>query len=442
MTASREQDGWVWVAAIAGTDLLTTLAADGTRTLPSVPGRWLSATELRAATGLPAARPVAPARLVGDHTVVQVLDVPDPPSWPTGQRVAVDHLDRLTLPEEVRAAVVLALAERDGVVPTPPARPDWYRTGWLDEATAWLDRQIAALGLRREGPGEPVKIWCLSAVVRFDCRGDGGANVPLYLKAACDWFHAEPAITVAVGALDPERVPTVRATDPARGWLLLDPLPETDAGGAAEPEGADVALGTARTMAELQRRSLEHVDALRGAGCPDRTIEPTLAAFADVLTGSVELSRLTEHERAGLPALGRRVEKHLRELAECGVPDTLTHGDLHLGNVATGAGRLVIYDWTDAAIAHPFLDAALLANGRREKDPAAGNAVLEEFATVWRAHAPGADTDRALALAPIANLVHQCISYEGIARSLEPDSRWELAGVVAANLRRLLEQLG
>ncbi|CAM3708677.1 phosphotransferase family protein [Occultella aeris] len=441
MATPAGSDGRVWVAALAGSDVLTSPAPDGSPSLPSVQGRWLSASELRAATGIPAALPIAPARLVGEHAVVHVLDVTEPISWPAEHRVAFSGIDRLAVPAEVRAAVELGVAERRAAVPTPALRPDWYRAGWLDEATAWVDRQVSALGLRREGPGEPIKVWCLSAVVRFDCRGDGGANRPLYLKAACDWFRAEPAITVAIGALAPAHVPTVRAADAARGWLLLDPLPGAGTDAPVEPDTAGLALPTARAMADLQLRSLEHVEALKRAGCPDRGTEPTLAAFADVLAGSVELPLLSAAERAGLSQLGRRVERHLRDLASCGIPDTLTHGDLHLGNVAADADRLVIYDWTDAAIAHPFLDAALLARSHREEDPAAGDAVLAEFAAPWRAHSPGADVDRALALAPVANLVHQCNSYEGIARSLEPDARWELAGVVAANLRQLLEQL-
>ncbi|WP_168217864.1 aminoglycoside phosphotransferase family protein [Occultella kanbiaonis] len=442
MTAPADRDGRVWVAALAGPDVLTSLAPDGATTLPSVAGRWVSSTELRAATGVPAALPIAPARLVGERAVVHVLDVTEPIAWPAEYRVAFSEIDRLALPANVRAAVELAVAERRGAVPTPALRPDWYRAGWLDEATAWVDEQVTALGLRREGPGEPIKVWCLSAVIRFDCRADGGASRPLYLKAACDWFRTEPPMTVAIGALAPELAPTVRAAEPARGWLLLERLPGTRAGAPAEAGPEDVALPTARAMAEVQRRSLKHVDALRRAGCPDRGTEPTLAAFADVLAASIELPLLSADERARLLRLGRPVEAHLRDLADCGIPNTLTHGDLHVGNVAVDADRLVIYDWTDAAIAHPFLDAALLARSHRQEDPAAGDAVLAEFAAPWRAHSPGVDVDRALALAPVANLVHQCISYEGIARSLEPDARWELAGVVAANLRRLLEQFG
>jgi hypothetical protein len=47
----------------------------------------------------------------------------------------------------------------------------------------------------------------------------------------------------------------------------------------------------------------------------------------------------------------------LAALIECGVPDTLVHGDFHPGNVA---GRrpdsYVILDWGDSFVGHPLID--------------------------------------------------------------------------------------
>ncbi len=43
-----------------------------------------------------------------------------------------------------------------------------------------------------------------------------------------------------------------------------------------------------------------------------------------------------------------------------------------------------------------------------------------------------------LTLAPAVCDVFQAVSYDALARALEPDSRWELAGVTTRRLRRLL----
>ncbi len=45
-----------------------------------------------------------------------------------------------------------------------------------------------------------------------------------------------------------------------------------------------------------------------------------------------------------------------RELAVCGIPPTLIHGDLHSQNVVVTDGKHIYFDWSDAAISHPFLD--------------------------------------------------------------------------------------
>jgi aminoglycoside phosphotransferase (APT) family kinase protein len=49
---------------------------------------------------------------------------------------------------------------------------------------------------------------------------------------------------------------------------------------------------------------------------------------------------------------------------------SLVHGDLHLGNVAKGPGGPLIFDWTDACVAHPFLDLATIRRGTGEVDVA------------------------------------------------------------------------
>ena len=52
---------------------------------------------------------------------------------------------------------------------------------------------------------------------------------------------------------------------------------------------------------------------------------------------------------AGLPA-------RFAEVAACGVPDTLVHGDYHPGNVRGTPGRLVMLDWGDTGVGQPLLD--------------------------------------------------------------------------------------
>jgi aminoglycoside phosphotransferase (APT) family kinase protein len=169
----------------------------------------------------------------------------------------------------------------------------------------------------------------------------------------------------------------------------------------------------------------------------------TLDGFAALLRESVELPAVSPEELAAAHSAAPRMAELVRELWSCGVPATLTHGDLHVGNVAYDGDRVRIFDWTDAAVGHPFLDATLLARPADEgteddvDEPALDRDVIDAYTARWRAHLPGADVDRAMELALPVNELYQALSYEGIYRHQEDAARWELGGVVERFVRRL-----
>ena len=298
-----------------------------------------------------------------------------------------------------------------------------------------MDRRPAG-GSRasRAGPSEPLKIWSLSAVLRIPTRtidGDAPAE-PVFFKATCEWFRAEPAFTQAIAAITPDHLPRVLAVDHPRAWMLMDPLP----GDGTEPPLAE-AVPAGVVQARLQMELVGHLPVLRAAGLPDRTLEPTRAGLTAVVEDSVELSQLTADERADASTALPWLLERLDAFAEIGLPYSVAHGDLHIGNVAVAGDELTLYDWTDAAISFPFLDAAHLAASARAE---VGGKVLAAYADVWSEGYDRVDVERMLDQAPLLDRVYQMISYEGIYRSREPDSMWEMRGIVALSLRRLTEQ--
>ena len=42
------------------------------------------------------------------------------------------------------------------------------------------------------------------------------------------------------------------------------------------------------------------------------------------------------------------------QLASAGLPETLTHEEVHDGNVLVNDGRYIFIDWSDSSVAHPF----------------------------------------------------------------------------------------
>lgn len=338
---------------------------------------------------------------------------------------------------ESDAATVAALqtvaAEEAGEMPTPARRAEWFSRDWYGDVERWVDGVLQPLGRRRSGPVEPQKMWSLSAVVRVPCSP--GPSV--WVKAACRHFHAEPALTRLASELVPEHTPTLVATDDERGWLSTEDMPGVDYLDQ-EPVPA-VGAAAARAMASLQVRSLSHRAEMEAMGLPIRDLETTAHQVDEILAGSVELDQLTRDEHAAARAVRDDVRSLLEELAGLGIPDALVHGDLHTGNIALEDGVPILYDWSDAAVSHPFLDLVLLSERLSDEERAAAE---EAYLEVWRCAYPDADVDRALELARPANTVFQMVSYEHIYRAQEDASYWEMRGVVARSLRELPATFG
>lgn len=336
------------------------------------------------------------------------------------QWLDLDHLVLVDQPNGVAAAIWRGVAEFRGQQERPPGRPDWFRQGWRVEADAWIDETLAAAGLVRRGPSETVTAWALSLVLRVPV--DTGDAV--YFKATCDWFRAEPVITALLARWASDVVPSVIATDASRAWMLMRPLPGDD---ADTPTVAGPAAATA--LARLQQSALEHPEAVRAAGVPDRRLTLTIEGIAAV----VERSDMAPAERQRMRQLLPWLAEEMAALAGCGMPYSIAHGDLHLGNVAYADGRVVLYDWTDTALTFPALDLEILSESAREHSAE----TREAYVAAWRDFVGEAAVTEAFRHTGPVNLAYQAISYDGIARSVEPGSSPENAAITVRVLRRL-----
>jgi hypothetical protein len=63
---------------------------------------------------------------------------------------------------------------------------------------------------------------------------------------------------------------------------------------------------------------------------------------------------LEPDEVARLRRFAPRFAELCTELRSRGVPDTIQHDDLHQANVWAKDGRLLVLDWGDACVSHPF----------------------------------------------------------------------------------------
>ncbi len=326
---------------------------------------------------------------------------------------------RLLIEDDLREA-------ETGVVPSE--RAPWARSGWYAAAVAWIGTELSRLGYTLAAPIDQVRTWCLSCVLRAPtAAGD------LYFKeaAALPLFADEPRVMAGLAELFPEHVPAPLARDVARRWMLLP-----DAGRSLREEQTVAAREEMlRRFGRLQRAAAAGVHHLLAIGCLDRRPDRLVAQLDDLLDDPDALAGLAGGEVEQLRAIAPRLKAACAELMRCGVPATLVHGDLNLGNVALRGGQYLFFDWTDACVSHPFFDLLTIV---WEEDAAARARLLAAYLQIWTAYAPLEELHAAWKLAEPLCSLHQAISYRSIVVNIEPAARHEFDGVVAVELRRVL----
>jgi hypothetical protein len=338
----------------------------------------------------------------------QELELVDP-SWPLpagGRWASRDDVERLRLDEEDRSA---ALAFLDALGDVPPQRPAWSRPGWRAELTRWLEAELGEVAL------EQAKLWGISTVVRVEsARGERWfkASAPLPL------FVNEAVVTEWLAARFPGYVPRPVAVERERGWIVFEPF---DVLGWRLP--LDERRELFRRFAELQLRTVGRAEELVAAGCLDRRLPVLGRQLDELLADRRALHRLETREVRALRRLAPRLHEAIGRLDALGLPPTLVHGDLHPGNAMRLDGEVAYFDWTDACVAHPFVD---LHSLQWERDEATRAAILDAYLDPWREVAADETLREAVALARVATPLHHAVSYATIAASVEPASRSEL----------------
>jgi hypothetical protein len=179
-------------------------------------------------------------------------------------------------------------------------------------------------------------------------------------------------------------------------------------------------------LARLQSIASGRQQELLAAGCARRPLIEIPGELANVLDDPM----LGEWLPVDSARAGRIVDWLVDAVAmveQLGLPDVLVHGDFHPGNVRFVGNSMVIFDWSDAAIAKPFVDVMTWATWLPH-DPSARDALWQSFAGVWAdVLPPAAWLELRPTLEGIAGAYH-VVSYAGIVRSLDRLRRPEHAG--------------
>jgi hypothetical protein len=265
-----------------------------------------------------------------------------------------------------------------------PGRAAYAEVGGPATTLDWAAAQVGPLPARQQ------RTWNLSAIWRVD-EADG--RPAAWIKQVPAFLAHEPRAIRLVDRVCPGLVPPL-ISDDGDGRMLLGHIPGEDGYGA----GVDVCERIAEAFHPIQEQLIGL------AGVPDR--RDLDVAFAQPYRATIP----------GLPELLDDVPRRLAEIAECGLPDTLVHGDLHPGNVRIGDdGRLTIMDWGDCYLGHPARDVLRLTERLDQPEP-----VLRQWAYRWERTVPGSEPRRAAQLMRPMAMLWAAENYARFLAAIEP----------------------
>lgn len=242
-----------------------------------------------------------------------------------------------------------------------PAR--WLHPDWRAEAVAWATDR---LGAPRLDAAVQTRVRPWSTLLRLTVA-DGEGTRAWWLKACSPGTAYEAPLLALLAGWGLPHVPRPVAVDAALALALLPDGGATVRQRHPEPS-VEATAQLLQAAALIARGTSAHVPEMLAAGVPDLRPERVDASLAALLDDPA----LTSGPHP-LPAEARdRVDRHrarLREdaalLAAGPVPAALQHDDLHDGNVL--ADPLVVIDWGDASVAHPFATLLVTLNAHAHR---------------------------------------------------------------------------
>jgi hypothetical protein len=289
----------------------------------------------------------------------------------------------------------------DGALEDHPLRLAYARPSGPAADLAWAQGVMADQGFTPAGAPEQMRSWNLSSLWRLPVVGQ-----TLWLKVVPPFFAHEGAVLELLGG---QITPTLLARDGGR--ILMAEVPGRDlygAAGAALPPMIDLIVA-------LQSRYAGGADELIALGVPDLRAPVLIPAIRAVIDRN--RAALSPDEQAVLAAFAEGLPDRFARVADCGLPDTLVHGDAHPGNLRGDGDRLILLDWADSCVGHPMLDEPGFL-GRIAPDDV--EVCSRYWHDAWRAVVPGSDPDLASTLLSPVAAARQAVVYQGFLDRIEP----------------------
>jgi hypothetical protein len=287
-----------------------------------------------------------------------------------------------------------------GSLPDDPKRHPYARINGPQADLAWAASALHTQGDALAGEPEQIRTWNLSSIWRLPTRS-GTA----WLKVVPPFFAHEGRMLAALAG-----APVPRLIGHDGGRLVLAHIPGDDCHEAALPDR----LAMIDLLVGLQRAWLGRGDALHSLGLPDWR-GPALTAAATALIAR-RRDAIAAADHAPLADFVAGLLERFAALAECGIGDTLVHGDFHPGNVRSDGHTQTLLDWGDCGIGHPLLDLPAFLDPTPEAEREATRA---HWYAAWQHALPAADLDRAARLLAPLVMARKALIYQNFLDGIE-----------------------
>lgn len=357
---------------------------------------------------------------------LEPADVVPPPghAWADAGRVRED-----VYPEGARDILSSWLDRRaSGAFGTTD--PPWIRPGWFARTSEWMLGRMAAAG--HDPDGRPTTVYSSPLGIVLRAPSVAGA---CFLKCAAPHFAAEASITAALATHTPAWVPDVLAVDPDENWLLMRDLGRDVLGDGPVDAWVD---GLVR-FGEIQLAWVDRANQLIAAGAPHRGLERLMEAVPDMIDRNGLGARLAPDVRAAWDVALPRLVDACERLGDLGLPETVIHGDLHPWNIARTDRGLVVFDWSDGAIGHPFIDLPVFLT--RTASLELRRQIRDAYLELWFAWLPAADLEATVDLAMVVGSLYQVATYLALLPALDPHDRVHFARIDERWVSRTLDAL-